>query len=61
MNPKLVEIVCQKCNKLQPWRGQANCLHCDQRLNNWSVASQLSLKETANARRTDSVEPLDAA
>jgi hypothetical protein len=28
---------------MQNYRGQANCMHCGRRLNNWHVASQLKL------------------
>ena len=37
----LPRITCNKCNKSQDYRGQHECLSCGQRLNNWSVASQL--------------------
>jgi len=45
MNKPLPKISCNKCNMTQDYRGQADCIHCNQRLNNWSVASQLSLQK----------------
>lgn len=41
MNRPLPRITCNKCNKSQTWNNQVNCTSCGERLNNWSVASQL--------------------
>lgn len=38
---ELPKITCNKCNYVQAYRGQANCIHCQKRLNNWSIVSQL--------------------
>jgi len=45
MNKPLPRVYCNRCNMTQDYRGQADCIHCNQRLNNWSVASQLSLQK----------------
>lgn len=37
----LPRIYCNKCNKTQDWRNQPTCLSCGERLNDWSIASQL--------------------
>lgn len=53
-NKPLPRIYCNSCNKTQDYRGQANCIHCGRRLNNWSVASQLKVQQ--HQRRRDSVD-----
>ena len=45
MSKPLPRIACNRCNLSQDYRGQADCIHCNQRLNNWSVASQLKVQE----------------
>lgn len=42
----LPEIVCQHCNRVQPWRNQNHCImnNCGRRLNLWSVLAQLRIK-----------------
>ena len=40
-NEALPTIACNSCNLSQAYRGQADCIHCHRRLQNWSVASQL--------------------
>lgn len=40
-NKALPRIYCNSCNKTQDWRNQPACLSCGERLNDWSVASQL--------------------
>ena len=44
MNKPLPRVSCNHCSMVQDYRGQANCLHCEKRLNNWSVASQLKTR-----------------
>ena len=38
---ELPRITCNRCNKSQTWANQKNCTSCGERLNDWSVASQL--------------------
>jgi len=51
MNTPLFRITCQKCNMSQDWRNQGNCIHCGQRLNNWSVAQQLQILKARADRK----------
>ena len=41
----LPTIVCNSCNLSQPYRKQAECIHCQRRLQHWSVQSQLKIWE----------------
>jgi hypothetical protein len=45
-NKPLPKITCNRtgCWKVQEYRGQKDCIHCQKPLNNWSVASQLLVK-----------------
>lgn len=29
---KLIEVVCNACWKIQAWRNQTNCIHCEKKL-----------------------------
>ncbi len=53
MNQPLPRVSCQKCNLLQDWRSQKNCIHCGAKMNAWHVSSQIKAQnpspETVNA------------
>ena len=53
MNKPLPTISCNKCNMLQTYTGQADCKSCGQRLNNWSVASQLTVQSNNRKKNND--------
>ena len=42
MNKPLPKIYCTGCYQTQDY--QASCIHCDKRLNNWNVTSQLAVQ-----------------
>lgn len=46
-NKPLPKITCNRagCWKVQEYRGQ--CIHCEKRLNNWDVASQIAIQGQA--------------
>jgi len=53
MNKPLLKIYCNKCNFTQDYRGQVDCIHCSERLNNWSVAAQLRIQTLKNRDNND--------
>lgn len=44
MNKPLPTIYCTGCYKTQDYQGQTSCIHCDKRLNDWKVTSQLAVQ-----------------
>lgn len=42
MNSPLPQVVCPKCNLVQEYRKQTNCIHCGTRWTNWDIAVQLN-------------------
>jgi ribosomal protein L37E len=49
----MAKIRCQRCGREQTYHGQSECDHCEVRLNNWSVASQLALQPKNNDEESD--------
>lgn len=41
MNKPLPEVTCPACHKVQQYRKQTNCLHCDHRFSNWFLFNHL--------------------
>jgi hypothetical protein len=48
---KELKVTCNRhgCWKVQQYRGQKECIHCGQKLNDWSVASQLRVQRLPQA------------
>lgn len=46
MNRPLPQIYCNRrqCYRVQTWTGQTHCKSCGEKLNEWSVKSQLEAK-----------------
>jgi hypothetical protein len=55
MNKPLPKIYCTGCYKTQDYQRQTSCIHCDKRLNDWKVTSQLAVQGSTWACSTTAI------